>query len=172
MRNTYNLSAPYKASEKEISYLYDIASYQFSETVSSCLFSAYPYFLIQRSTTTNKIRNILTPDNKLFLVLRAQDNLFSLTEISGMLIKNCTQRPEFRFVVRNEISKFIREGKNVFCKFVVDADENIRYGDEVLVVNEDDELLAIGRARVSGEEVKQYKRGIAVIVKREINSEY
>ncbi len=95
-----------------------------------------------------------------------------MTEISGMLIKNCTQRPEFRFVVRNEISKFIREGKNVFCKFVVDADENIRYGDEVLVVNEDDELLAIGRARVSGEEVKQYKRGIAVIVKREINSEY
>nr|MCG2889120.1 pseudouridine synthase [Sulfolobales archaeon] len=41
-----------------------------------------------------------------------------------------------------------------------------RAGDEVVVVDENDALVAVGKMRVSGEEVKQYKRGVAVNVRR------
>ena len=171
LRSMYNLSEPKPASEYEIKLLKLIASYQFSPEVSDCLFPPHEKFFIQYSTTTGKIRNVLDSNLKLFLVLRAQDYLFSLTENSGLKIKNCSVKPRFRFVVRNDISQFIKEGRNVFCKFVVDADPNIRAGDYILVVNENDELLAVGRAKVSGEEVKQYKRGIAVVVKRVVKDE-
>ncbi|BCU70596.1 PUA domain-containing protein [Stygiolobus caldivivus] len=167
-----NLTEAKAASESEIKLLKAIALYQFSPEISECLFPPNEKFFIQYSASTGKIRNILDSNYRLFLVLRAQDYLFSLTEISALIVKKCSQKPKFRFVVQNDISQFIRDGRNVFCKFVLDADNNIRAGDEVLVVNEDDELLAIGRARVSGEEVKQYKRGVAVIVKREIKDEY
>jgi uncharacterized protein with predicted RNA binding PUA domain len=166
-----NLTQAKPASYAEIRKLKTIASYQFSSTIADCLFPPDEKFFIQYSIATNKIRNILDHNLRLFLVLRAQDYLFSLTEISGQIIKKCSDKPKFRFVVLNDISQFIKEGRNVFCKFVLESDESIRAGDEVLVVNEDDELLAIGRARVSGEEVKHYKRGIAVIVKREVKDE-
>ncbi|AAY80041.1 PUA domain-containing protein [Sulfolobus acidocaldarius] len=160
------LKAPYEANDEEMRYIYDVLSYQFSPSLSDCIFIKHNKFLIQRSINTDKIRDILTLDRKLFLVLRAQDNLFSITEASGNDIKECSKPPSFRVMIQKEISEFILQGKNVFCKFVVDADPMIRYGDEVLVVDEDDRLLAIGRAKVSGEEIKQYKKGLAVIVKR------
>lgn len=169
-RSMFNLSKPIKATDEQIEYLRAIASFQFSSEISLCLFPQNKTFLIQKSLNTNRIRNILTSDRKLYLVLRAQDNLFSLTEISGEVIKSCSSPPAFRFVIKNDVSQFIREGKNVFCKFVVEADKNIRSGDEVLVVDEQDNLLGVGRAKVSGEEVKQYKRGLAVIVKRGIKN--
>ncbi|WP_369611509.1 PUA domain-containing protein [Sulfurisphaera javensis] len=159
-----------KAQREDLEYLRNIATYQFSYEISSCLFPQDSSFLIQKSLTTNRIRFILTEDKKLYLVLRAQDNLFSLTELSGAVIKSCSTPPTFRFVIRNDVANFIREGRNVFCKFVVNADKNIRAGDEVLIVDENDNLLGVGRAKVSGEEVKQYKRGLAVIVKRGIKN--
>ena len=169
-KSMFNLTKPFRAETDEIEYLKNIASYQFSYKIASCLFPDNNVFLIQKSLTTNRIRNVLTEDKKLYLVLRAQDNLFSLTDISGNIIKNCSSPPSFRFIIRSDVAEFIREGRNAFCKFVVDADKNIRAGDEVLLVDENDNLIGIGRAKVSGEEVKQYKRGLAVIVKRGIKN--
>lgn len=166
----FNLTKPLKASPYEISYLKSIASYQFSTSVASCLFPDSKAFLIQKSLTTDRIRYVLTEDKKLYLVLRAQDTLFSLTELSGNIIKSCSSSPSFRFVIKSDVASFIKEGRNAFCKFIVNADPNIRAGDEVLLVDEDDNLIGIGRARVSGEEVKQYKKGLAVIVKRGIKN--
>ncbi len=57
-------------------------------------------------------------------------------------------------------------GRNVFAKFVVDADPNIRPYDEVLVVNGNDELLATGQTLLNGEELKIFQQGLAVKVRR------
>uniref|UniRef100_UPI00260518E7 PUA domain-containing protein n=1 Tax=Thermococcus sp. TaxID=35749 RepID=UPI00260518E7 len=50
----------------------------------------------------------------------------------------------------------------------VDADPEIRPYDEVLVVNERDELLATGQTLLSGEELKVFRSGLAVKVRRGI----
>ncbi|WP_345725212.1 PUA domain-containing protein [Saccharolobus caldissimus] len=146
--------------------LRDIAEYQFDFHIAMSLFPNEKRFLIQRSIKTGKIRNILTENGQLYLVLRAQDMLFSLTLLSAEVIRINSKFPEYRVVIPNNMEQFIREGRNVFAKHVLLADPRIRGGDEVLVVNSDDKLIAIGKAKISGEEMMEYKRGVAVHVKR------
>ena len=76
--------------------------------------------------------------------------------------------PELRVVVMKEVGKFIAEGKNVFAKHVVDVDPEIRANDEVLVVDEDDNLLATGKAVLCAKEMLEFKKGVAVSVRQSI----
>jgi 7-cyano-7-deazaguanine tRNA-ribosyltransferase len=57
---------------------------------------------------------------------------------------------------------FALDGKSVFCKFVVDCDENIRTKDEVLIVDEQDNLLAYGKALLGACEIEQFETGQAI----------
>ncbi|MBW9140540.1 MAG: pseudouridine synthase [Candidatus Aramenus sp.] len=151
-------------------YLKAIAEYQFDRNVADCLFPEKSLFSVQRSLNTWRIRNVLK-DNILYLVLKAQDNLFSLTDSSSLTIKECTKIPEYRVVVPNDIAEVIRKGGNVFSKHVIQADKSLRAGDYVLVVNEEDQLIAYGKMKVSGEEAIEYKKGVAVNVKGRIKNE-
>ncbi len=58
------------------------------------------------------------------------------------------------------------EGRNVFAKHVVEADKELRPQDEVIVVDEEDNLVAVGKAVLSGEEMKVFKHGVAVKVRK------
>ena len=57
------------------------------------------------------------------------------------------------------------EGKNVFARFVVDMDPDLRPMDEAMVVNSRDELLAIGQVILIRDEALAFDRGIAVKVR-------
>jgi 7-cyano-7-deazaguanine tRNA-ribosyltransferase len=70
-----------------------------------------------------------------------------------------------RVVVEDEPAQFAAKGSNVFAKFVVDCDENIRPGDSVLVVNTEGGLAAVGRSLMVREEMLAFKKGIAVRVR-------
>jgi len=48
---------------------------------------------------------------------------------------------------------------------VTDADPDIRLQDEVMVVDKDDNLVAIGRAQLTREEMLCFKKGVAVKVR-------
>ena len=67
--------------------------------------------------------------------------------------------------MNEESSKFIREGGTAFCKHVIDSDQAIRAYDEVILVDEKDNLLATGKAMLSGEEMKIFGHGVAVKVR-------
>jgi len=73
--------------------------------------------------------------------------------------------------VTAEAEPFIVKGKSVFAKHVVDADSEIRPQEEVIVINEKNEVLAVGRAMLTGKEMKAFKRGVAVRVRRGIVEE-
>lgn len=73
--------------------------------------------------------------------------------------------------VLEEAVPFVTEGRNVFAKHVVDADKEIRPQEEVIVINGKDEVLAVGRAILTGEEMKAFKRGVAVRVRRGVAKE-
>ena len=70
--------------------------------------------------------------------------------------------PKNRVVVTEDSVPFALDGKSVFCKFVAECDENIRAKDEVLIVSEDDELLAYGKALLGACEIEQFKTGQAI----------
>jgi uncharacterized protein with predicted RNA binding PUA domain len=69
-------------------------------------------------------------------------------------------------VIREDISSFVAQGKNVFAKHVTAADPQIRAGDEVIVVAENDRLIACGAAVVSGSEMLAFNYGVAVRVRQ------
>ena len=60
---------------------------------------------------------------------------------------------------------FVAKGKTAFARHVVDVDPEIRAGQEVLVVDEDDGLLATGKTMLSALEMKAFEKGTAVDVR-------
>ncbi|EZQ03034.1 pseudouridine synthase [Candidatus Acidianus copahuensis] len=163
------LTIPHKISDIERKYIAEILAYQFDrELVDPFLENI---FYIQNSINTNRIRNVLNSEMNLFLVLRAQDNLFSLTLLSGEILRRYTKPVKYRIIVPKDIGEAIMTGGNVFAKHVINIDKSLRYGDQAIVVDNDDKLIAIGKLRLSGEEIMEYKRGIALSVKERVKYE-
>ncbi len=71
----------------------------------------------------------------------------------------------YTVVVGSESRPYVREGRNAFAKFVTGADEVIRPRDDVLVEHAGGELLAVGRAELSGRGMLAFETGMAVKVR-------
>jgi 7-cyano-7-deazaguanine tRNA-ribosyltransferase len=117
-----------------------------------------------KSRNTRRIRNVII-DGRHALSLRAHDGMFTLKPDGATLLMKALPAPSMRVVVEDEPAGFSRGGANVFAKFVVDCDDGIRPGDDVMVVNTRGELAAVGRALMNREEMLAFKRGVAVRVK-------
>ena len=142
-----------------------ISDYQFGPEITDILFEDVGNIRIERSRNTDKIKFIYNK-NDLILTLRPTNGFFTLTLPSAKRILKRTKPPKLRTVVLTEISDFIKEGRNVFCKHVVDIDTDLRPMDEVIVVNQDDELLAIGRLKIPAHQVKFFQSGIAINIRK------
>jgi len=144
-----------------------ISDYQFGKKITDILFDEIDQIKLVRSPNTNKIRYVYY-DNNLLLTLRPTNGFFTLTLYSARKIINNINPPKLRVIVLNEISEFIKKGRNVFCKHIVEIDEKVRPFDEVIVVNQDDELLGIGKLKVPVSYAKSFSRGIAVNIRKGI----
>jgi 7-cyano-7-deazaguanine tRNA-ribosyltransferase len=120
---------------------------------------------IEYSKRTGRIRYVYL-NGKRLATLRPTDGLFSLSITGAKRIAENRNSAKCFVTVKDDISKFIAEGGDVFAVHVVKADDEIRPKDEVMVVNESGEVLAVGRAVLSGEEMKAFKTGVAVKVRR------
>jgi len=116
------------------------------------------------SKNTGKVRNVLV-DGEHVLSLRAEDGFFTLKAAGARRLHAAFSFPRLRVVVDADAVPFQREGKNVFAKFVREADPEIRPGDEVLVVSTEDELCAVARAAMNRREMLSFKRGVAAYVR-------
>jgi predicted RNA-binding protein (TIGR00451 family) len=74
-----------------------------------------------------------------------------------------------RVTVKREVEKFIAEGRDLFAKHVTKADPELRAGEEVIVVSGSGNILAVGKALLTGEEMLGFKRGIAVKTRRGVD---
>lgn len=117
-----------------------------------------------KSKKTGRIRNIGL-DGRHLLSLRARDGLFTLKADGARVLHKKFKPPKLRVVVQSDTAEFNREGKNVFAKFVKECDEGLRPRDEVLVVDEEDELVAVARALMNREEMLSFSKGIAARVR-------
>jgi len=136
-----------------------IADYQFGNGVGDFLFEGN--LKIEKSKKTGKIRHIYS-DETLIANMRASDSFFVLAKEGAKRLHSFKAFPENRVVVNKDSEPFTREGKSVFSKFVLDCDINIRSKDEVLIVNEDDELLAFGKALLNYNEIMDFNIGQAI----------
>jgi predicted RNA-binding protein (TIGR00451 family) len=140
-----------------------VADYQFGKDVGGKLFPENVE--IAYSKRTGRIRYVYL-DGKRLATLRPMDGLFSLSIEGAKRIIESGASAKCIVTVKNDVSRFIANGGDVFAVHVVKADNEIRPKDEVIVVNEKGEVLAVGRAVLSGEEMKAFKVGVAVKVRR------
>ena len=151
--------------KKHLLKIRSIANYQFETSVGDKLFP--DDVKLHFSKRTGRIRHIYH-DTRLVATLKPTDGLFSLTIHGAKRLWGLASQVQ-KIVVQNDIEDIVKKGKNVFAKHVIHADERIRVGDEVLVTNQDDFLLAIGKATLSGSEILAFKRGIAVKVRQGVD---
>ena len=136
------------------------ADYQFGKGVGAKLFSATVKILYSKNT--GRIRYVLL-DNQRLATLRPTDGLLSLS-LTGA--KRIAKHAKCLITVKNNISEFVAGGGDVFAAHVVRVDDEVRARDEVIIVNEDGEVLAVGRASLSSEEMRAFKRGVAAKIRR------
>jgi len=150
-----------KVTAEELVKLRGVANYQLGRGVGEALFTGTTK--VVHSPRTGRMRHLYR-DGKLLATLRPTDGMLALSLEGARLLmrKSCFKNI---VVVQTDVSDFIRCGRNVFAKHVRHASPTIRPEDEVIVVNEKNELVATGRAFLSGEEMLSFRRGVAVKVR-------
>ncbi len=143
-----------------------IADYQFGRDAGCALFPENVEF---QMSSTGRVRQILL-EGKRIATVRAQDGVLTLGIAGAMRLHGFLKFPQNRVVVNSDASPFISKGKNAFAKHVVDADPDIRAGEEVMVVDEEDILLATGKAVLCAIEMREFKKGMAVEVRNGIKT--
>jgi 7-cyano-7-deazaguanine tRNA-ribosyltransferase len=142
-----------------------IADYQFGKGVGSSLFPNE--VRIVHSKRTGKIRHIYLGE-ELMATLRPTTGLFVLTIAGAKQMVHKVKALRLWVRIQEDVEPFIAKGRSVFAKHVVDADSEIRPQEEVIVIDKENTVLAVGRALLTGKEMKAFKRGVAVRVRRGI----
>jgi uncharacterized protein with predicted RNA binding PUA domain len=143
-----------------------VADYQFGKCVGTKLFPENVE--IQYSRATGRIRFVNLNGERL-ATLRPTDGLLSLSITAAKILAENPGSAMCFVTVKNDVSKFIAEGGDVFAAHVVKADVEIHAKDEVIVIDEKGCVLAVGRASLSASEMLAFKTGVAVKVRHGIN---
>ncbi len=145
-----------------------VADYQLGKGAGQAVFP--DSVKITFSRTTGRIRHIYLK-GRLLATLRPTDGMFSLTVNGVRRLVREAHPTDLLVKVSKDSAPFIAKGKSVFAKHVVEADPEIRPQEEVTVVDEDNKVLAAGKAALTGREMSLFKRGIAVRVRRGVAEE-
>ncbi len=149
----------------DISKISAVIDMQFGKDVSKILLKGK--IEIIKSKKTGKIRNVYC--NKMHILsMRATDGMFTLKMDGARLLHKSLKFPKLRVIVKKDAVSFISEGKSVFAKFVKDCDSEFRPFDECLIVNEKDDLIAVGRVILNRCEMLSFNYGMAVKIREHI----
>ena len=139
-----------------------VADYQFGKGVGLKLFP--DNIEIQLSPRTGRIRYINLNGERL-ATLRPTDGLLSLSVKAAQFMKENIPEAKCFVTVKNDVAQYIARGGDVFAVHVVKVDEEIRPKDEVIAIDENGEVLAVGRTLLSSVEIEAFKTGVAVKVR-------
>ncbi len=140
-----------------------VADYQICKGAGKVLFPDNVSIVLSRNT--GRIRHIYL-DHDLLATLRPTDGMLSLTVIGAKRLMKGLEHPSLWVKVQRDVEFFIEQGRSVFAKHVVDADDEIRPQEETIILGEDNRVLAVGKAVLTGREMKAFKHGVAVKVRR------
>ncbi|QLH77857.1 pseudouridine synthase [Halosimplex rubrum] len=146
--------------DEDRSMLTRVADYQWGRGAGRALFGGDPEVT---HTSSGRPRQVIADEGR--LVTYATDGRFTLGVAGGRRLNDGLADGRYRVVVGDESEPFVRDERNVFAKFVAAADPEIRPGDELVVTHERGEVLAVGRAELSGEGMADFETGMAVFVR-------
>ena len=145
---------------RDLADLKTVADYQFGAGAGDALFAGE--VTIHR-TSSGRPQQLLADGER--LVSYGTDGRFTLGIAGGRRLQAELSPPAYRVVVGDDSEPFVRDGRNVFAKFVRSVDPSVRPGDELLVEHRDGALLAVGRAELSADAMAAFDTGMAVKVR-------
>lgn len=146
-----------------------VADYQFGAGAGAALFPDGDEYDVSRSKSGRPVQIAVDGER---LVSVGTDGRFTLGLEGGRRLVDHLEEPAYRVVIGDESEPFVRDGRNVFAKFVDDVDPAIRPGDEVVVVHgETGEVLAVGRAELDAQGILDFDAGMAVKVREGATTE-
>ncbi len=125
-------------------------------------------FRFEYSKRTGRIRNF-SINHRLVATLRTDGGLaitiFGATEFlrSQLFRQNC-------IIPTEQVIPFVREGRSLFCKHVEWCGSNVKVRSDVAIVDRVYRVIAVGRALIGCNHMKNYHKGIAVKVRQGIKS--
>jgi 7-cyano-7-deazaguanine tRNA-ribosyltransferase len=139
-----------------------VSRYQFGLDATEALFKGKIELVISKNT--GKIRNVIS-DREHVLSMRAGDGLYTLRKEGADRIVTAVPAPSMRVSVMDDAVPFVSEGRNAFCQFVTLCDDSLRPMEEVIVTDGRDKVIATGRMILTADEIRSFKKGIAVKVR-------
>ncbi len=139
-----------------------IADLQFGRGAGDILFPDVTTFSLSK---TGRLRYLYSGKERIATV-RAKDGLLTLSMLGASRLHSFFPSPRLRVTASGDAVPFVIKGGNLFARHVVSSDPDIRAGEEVLVVDANDQLLATGKAVLAPEEMLAMKRGVAVLIRR------
>jgi uncharacterized protein with predicted RNA binding PUA domain len=129
--------------------------------------SIFPDGTTHTLSSTGRLRYLFHGKERIATV-RASDGQLTLSLLGAERLHEYLKPPNQRVVAVADAVPFVAKGGNLFARHVATVDPLVRAGEEVLVVDESDRLIATGKAILSPQEMLQIKRGIAVSVRHGI----
>ena len=135
-----------------------LAEYQFGKGVGAKLFPENVEIVYSKAT--GRIRYVNLNGTRL-VTLRPTNGLFTLSIKAAQRIVEKAGFAQCFVRVQTDVAQFVSNGSDVFAAHVTEADDAIHAKDEVIVINGNSNVLAVGRATMSSSEIKAFKAGVA-----------
>lgn len=162
------MNTPLKEQKDLVEKIRTVADFQLGKGAGRALFPNDVQIVLSRRT--GRIRHIYMK-GKLLATLRPTDGMFSLTVEGAKRLFERAKPHRLWVKVQKDAEPFVAQGKSVFAKHVIDSDKEIRPQEEVIVIGESNRVLAVGKAVLTGPEMKAFKHGVAVKVRRGVMEE-
>ena len=143
-----------------------IADFQFGKGAGNVLFPEE--ITIERSKGTNRIRFAYFADERICSFRVKDGYLVPSLKGANLLYKNDLG---VKVKINKDAEPFIRKGKSVYSKHVLEADTHIAVREEVIIINQNDEFIGVGTAKIAGSLMKEMRSGVAVDTRKGIGEE-
>ncbi|MBU5682564.1 MAG: PUA domain-containing protein [Candidatus Aenigmatarchaeota archaeon] len=102
-------------------------------------------------------------NNNLFLYLNPKFFLFSINiEFAKILVET----KKFYIKVKNEFINDIKKTKNIIRKNILEYSKDFRNGDDIIVIDENNNLIGIAKAKFNYNEIENSTYGLIAKIKK------
>jgi len=135
--------------------------YEFGAGTSRALPSeGFEYLYSRRS---DRLKQVMY-GRRIFAVIRP-NGAIALSLYAAKLLASSKVFMQNSVTVSDEAAPFVRKGKSVFCRFVLSTGRHVPAGGEVVVLDRRGRPIAVGRAKLPGAYMREFKAGVAVKVR-------
>jgi predicted RNA-binding protein (TIGR00451 family) len=135
--------------------------YEFGKGTSGALPRTGLEYLYSRKS--DRLRQVMH-EGKIFAVVRP-NGAIALSLYGARLLASSRAFMQNSVTVSDDAAQFVRQGKSVFCKFIVRTGRHVLSGGEVVVLDEGGRPIGVGRAKLPGAYMREFKAGVAVKVR-------